>query len=98
MWAPAFEAVEKGLCQGLDARLYGTREGGPAILRPAVWRMPQPGDKDKLEPDPDAIYFKRHLVDTTNSPVIPFYWAFRERIWTTHRSSIFRPRRKVRAA
>ena len=75
----SFEAIEKGLCQGLDARLYGMREGGPAILRPAVWRMPQPGDKDKLEPDPDAIYFKRHLVDTTNSPVIPFYWGFRER-------------------
>ena len=75
----SFDAVEKGLCQGLDARLYGLREGGPGILRPAAWRMPQPDDKDKLEPDPDAIFFKRQLVDTTNSPVIPFYWGFRER-------------------
>jgi hypothetical protein len=75
----SFGALEKGLCQGLDARLYGLREGGPGILRPAAWRMPQPDDKDKLEPDPDAIFFKRQLVGTTNSPVIPFYWGFRER-------------------
>ena len=31
----SFDAVEKGLCEGLNARLYGMRESSPAILRPA---------------------------------------------------------------
>ena len=75
----SFDAVEEGLCEGLNARLYGMRESSPAILRPATYRMPQPADKDTVEPDPDDIFFKRQLLETTNSPVIPFYWGFRER-------------------
>ncbi|MGK5027578.1 T6SS effector phospholipase Tle3 domain-containing protein [Janthinobacterium sp. RB2R34] len=75
----SFAAVETGLCEGLDERLYGKREGRSALLRPATYRLPQPADKDTVEPDPDAVFFKRRLVDTTHSPVIPFYWGYRER-------------------
>lgn len=70
----SFGAVEKGLCQGLDARMYG----GGHVLTPAAYRMPQESDKREVIADPDAIYFKRQPDDTTYSPVIPFYWGFRE--------------------
>ena len=75
----SFGAVEKGLCQGLDARMHGASDGRQPILRPATYRLPQPDDKDMVEPDPDAVFFKRQLLETTNSPVIPFYWGYRER-------------------
>ncbi|PIG26536.1 uncharacterized protein DUF3274 [Janthinobacterium sp. 35] len=71
----SFGAVEKGLCQGLDARMYG----GGHVFTPAAYRMPQESDKREVIADPDAVYFKRQPDDTTYSPVIPFYWGFRER-------------------
>ena len=70
----SFGAVEKGLCQGLDARMYG----GGHVFTPAAYRMPQEADKREVIADPDAIFFKRKPDDTTYSPVIPFYWGFRE--------------------
>ncbi len=70
----SFGAVEKGLCQGLDARMYG----GGHVFTPAAYRMPQASDKKEALADPDAIFFKRRPDDTTYSPVIPFYWGFRE--------------------
>ena len=70
----SFGAVEKGLCQGLDARMYG----GGHVFTPAAYRMPQESDKREVIADPDAVYFKRQPDDTTYSPVIPFYWGFRE--------------------
>lgn len=66
-----YEAVEAGLCEGLTARLCGD-------LRPASYRMPTTADRDKLEEDPDAVFYKRSTGDDTHSPVIPFYWGFRE--------------------
>ena len=71
----SFAAVEQGLCQGLNARMYDDGK----VLRPASYRLPATDDKNKLEADPDAVYFKRKLGKDTNSPVIPFYWRYRER-------------------
>jgi pimeloyl-ACP methyl ester carboxylesterase len=67
----AYEAVEKGLCEGLKARI-----GWQYV--PGKYRMPTAADKDVLQADPDAVFFKRQINEATNSPVIPFYWGFRE--------------------
>lgn len=66
-----YDAVESGLCEGLTERLCGD-------LRPATYRMPKTADCDRLEEDPDAVFYKRQMTDDTHSPVIPFYWGFRE--------------------
>lgn len=67
----SYKAVEHGLCEGLKERL------GRGFT-PASYRMPVVADKDKLEEDPDAVFFKRSFNEETNSPVIPFYWGYRE--------------------
>lgn len=67
----SYQAVEHGLCDGLRERL------GRGFT-PASYRMPVAADKDKLEDDPDAVFFKRNFNEDTNSPVIPFYWGYRE--------------------
>lgn len=67
----SYDAVESGLCEGLAERLRGD-------LTPGTYRMPQAADRDKLEEDPDAVFYKRQITDDTHSPVIPFYWGFRE--------------------
>ena len=67
----SYQAVEHGLCEGLKERL------GRGFA-PASYRMPVAADKDKLEEDPDAVFFKRSFNEETNSPVIPFYWGYRE--------------------
>jgi hypothetical protein len=67
----SYDAVESGLCEGLAARLCGD-------FTPGTYRMPQTADRDKLEEDPDAVFYKRQITDDTHSPVIPFYWGFRE--------------------
>ena len=66
-----FSAVEEGLCAGLSKRLS-------VGLVPAGYRMPTVDDMGKLVDDPDALFFKRHVDKTTFSPVIPFYWGYRE--------------------
>ncbi|WP_426103307.1 T6SS effector phospholipase Tle3 domain-containing protein [Massilia sp. TSP1-1-2] len=66
-----FNAVEEGLCAGLSKRLS-------VGLVPAGYRMPTADDKGKLVDDPDALFFKRHVTKETFSPVIPFYWGYRE--------------------
>jgi pimeloyl-ACP methyl ester carboxylesterase len=67
----SYEAVENGLCAGLTERLRGD-------LRPAKYSNPKPGDADELQEDPDAAFYKRTVTKETHSPVIPFYWGFRE--------------------
>jgi hypothetical protein len=67
----SYNAVESGLCEGLAERLCGE-------LTPGTYRMPQAADRDKLEEDPDAVFYKRQITADTHSPVIPFYWGFRE--------------------
>jgi pimeloyl-ACP methyl ester carboxylesterase len=74
----SFAAVEEGLCAGLDVRMLGAEAGKRGRFVSANYRMPTAEDKDKVEPDPDAVFFKRKIVGTTYSPVIPFYWGFRE--------------------
>lgn len=63
--------VEEGLCAGLQDRLLRR-------FKPGVHRVPGADDKSKVLDDPDALYFKRTLATDTDSPVIPFYWGFRE--------------------
>lgn len=67
----AYAAVEGGLCEGLTARLSGD-------LKAASYRLPTDADNKKVEADPDAVFYKRTITDGTHSPVIPFYWGFRE--------------------
>jgi len=67
----SYAAIEEGLCKGLSERLDGE-------LTPAKYRMPGESDKEKLEKDPDAVFFKRTVTKETLSPVIPFYWGYSE--------------------
>lgn len=70
----SFGAVEEGLCAGLDMRLHGR----PGRFVPGNYRLPTAADRNRLEPDPDDVFFKRTVQGTTHSPVIPFYWGYRE--------------------
>jgi pimeloyl-ACP methyl ester carboxylesterase len=63
-----YAAAEAGLCAGLTARLAGD-------LRPAGYS--NPSEKEVME-DPDAALYKRQPTKDTHSPVIPFYWGYRE--------------------
>ncbi len=72
----AFPHQEKGLCAGLNTRLQRTD------LLPGEWSLPL----EKIDggytaadvmADPDKVYFQRK-PDAGTSPIIPFYWGFRE--------------------
>lgn len=65
----SYADVEAGLCAGLERRLY-------RHFKPADYTLPT--DKDQVVDDPDDVYYKRKLGEDTNSPVIPFYWGYRE--------------------
>ncbi|NYE64070.1 hypothetical protein FHW58_005305 [Duganella sp. 1224] len=67
----SYAVVERGLCEGLTTRLSGA-------LSPASYRLPTDEDRKRLFDDPDAVFFKRTITEETLSPVIPFYWGFRE--------------------
>ncbi|GJI92307.1 T6SS effector phospholipase Tle3 domain-containing protein [Duganella hordei] len=67
----AYNAVEQGLCQGLKKRIGWDYVAG-------TYRMPTSKDKDEVLADPDDVFFKRKIDDKTDSPIIPFYWGFRE--------------------
>lgn len=67
----SYGAVEEGLCAGLQDRLLRK-------FKPGTYRMPGAKDKETLLDDPDAVFFKRDTAPDTDSPVIPFYWGFRE--------------------
>lgn len=67
-----YQAAEEGLCAGLQERLA-------RYFRPGEYKMPGKMDKDTVEVDPDAVYFKRQVKPDTDSPVIPFYWGYTER-------------------
>ncbi|HWQ09551.1 MAG TPA: hypothetical protein VN436_10600, partial [Holophaga sp.] len=62
---------ERGLCLGLAERL-----GRNYDLKPYEYRIPQ--RDDPLQPLPDRIFFHRVEGSGSHSPVIPFYWGFRE--------------------
>ena len=67
----SYGAVEEGLCAGLQDRLLRK-------FRPGAYRLPAADDKKKVLDDPDAVFFKRNVATDTDSPMIPFYWGFRE--------------------
>ena len=67
----SYEAVEAGLCEGLTNRL----DRGET---PASYRLPTREDREKVHPDPDAVFYRRKVTEETFSPVIPFYWGYRE--------------------
>lgn len=67
----SYNQVEEGLCAGLEQRLLRR-------FKAAQYKMPTAVDKEKVVADPDATFFKRSTDGHTDSPVIPFYWGFRE--------------------
>lgn len=75
----AFAYQEQGLCEGLNDRLKRTD------IVAANYNLPAPengkaytADDILNHPDPDKEYWQRDSSSTTTSPVIPFYWGFRE--------------------
>ena len=68
--------VERGLCAGLAQRLC--QAAGSFV--PGAYRLPgdQADDATRVLDDPDAVFFKRSTGERTHSPVIPFYWGYRE--------------------
>lgn len=66
-----YSDVEEGLCAGLQDRLLRR-------FKPATYKMPGADDKKVALEDPDAVFFKRSITTDTDSPVIPFYWGYRE--------------------
>ena len=67
----SYAAVEQGLCDGLSNRLHRT-------FHAAKYAMPGASDKKELLPDPDAVFYRRIVEEETDSPIIPFYWGYRE--------------------
>jgi Protein of unknown function (DUF3274) len=87
----AYEDHDQGLCKGLNTRLNRgsslTQAGGD--LKSADYKrsfadllaqlaVDNPARAQQLRSDPDAILFRRAGGSDTFSPVIPFYWGFRE--------------------
>ncbi len=68
----AYQAQEEGLCLGLNERLFRKD------LAAGLYKLPKPDRSDPLVADPDAVYYQRALSDRLYTPVIPFYWGFRE--------------------
>ena len=69
----AYSAQEKGLCWGLSERL-----GRNYDLQPFAYTLPSKQRDDALEATPDKKYYRRTPNTDSYSPVIPFYWGFRE--------------------
>ncbi|MBB3222781.1 T6SS effector phospholipase Tle3 domain-containing protein [Pseudoduganella umbonata] len=67
----SYAAVEEGLCAGLEDRLLRR-------FKPARYKNPADADKKSVVEDPDAVFYKRTADGDTNSPIIPFYWGYRE--------------------
>ncbi|PFH07867.1 alpha/beta hydrolase family protein DUF900 [Collimonas sp. PA-H2] len=73
----AFPNQEKGLCAGLNKRLFRKDLACPD------WTVPPPpkdGKKftaEEVSADPDKVYYQRP-PDKATSSIIPFYWGFRE--------------------
>jgi hypothetical protein len=85
----AYEAQEQGLCQGLNDRLdrRSSLEKAGGDLRATTYNAAyaellktttDPQQRKKLEENPDAILYRRAKDENAKSPIIPFYWGFRE--------------------
>lgn len=64
-----YDALDNGLCVGLNERLE--RDD----LFPNDYTIPAPGEQ--VVPDPDKVYYRLRNNEKTRSPVIPFYWGYR---------------------
>jgi hypothetical protein len=67
----AYGAVEEGVCRGLGQRLHRP-------FTPAAYTIPSEADRREIVDDPDLKFFRRKAGPDTCSPIIPFYWGFRE--------------------
>ena len=77
----SYQAVEEGLLEGLARRMGWQPDESkncPPPYTAAEYRMPGLEDSKRLEADPDAVFFKRSVKPATHSPVIPFYWGYRD--------------------
>jgi hypothetical protein len=83
----AYDAQEQGVCRGLNARLNRSHSldiNGLTDLVPGTYRIPPTEAEEikkesaQIKKDPDAVYYRRSEDDKTWSPVVPFYWGFRE--------------------
>lgn len=66
-----YSAAEVGLCAGLQERLF-------RYFKPFGYTLPTKSDKSEVKDDPDDVFFKRKPTPEADSPVIPFYWGYRE--------------------
>ncbi|MBL8435384.1 MAG: DUF3274 domain-containing protein [Zoogloea sp.] len=75
-----FQAVEEGLCKGIAERMAWCpgQPDHPSPYTAASYRMPGADDARRLEDDPDAVFYKRQVNSRSHSPVIPFYWGYRD--------------------
>ena len=76
-----YSAMEQGLCEGLNERL------DRSDLKRAEYSAPAEKDLLEANPSPDDVYFRRQAVPETWSPVIPFYWGFREEEKAIHKEA-----------
>lgn len=67
-----YSEIERGLCEGLNERL-----DRPDLI-PAEYGIPTGKDLQEVNPDPDTAFYHRKPVTGAWSPVIPFYWGYRE--------------------
>ena len=81
----AYEAQEKGICWGLAERLDRDHD-----LQPAAYSAPRRSDtsrsgirqandpSEQVVQEPEKRYYRRYPTQDSYTPVIPFYWGFRE--------------------
>lgn len=70
--------VEAGVCEGLNRRLWPQVPEKEWPYRASPWRNYDRSDSGRLDPDLDAAFFRRKPDGSTYSPVVHFYWGFRE--------------------
>ncbi|MDY7578175.1 DUF3274 domain-containing protein [Herbaspirillum sp. RTI4] len=74
----AYPFQEQGICKGLNQRMFRGDDMQPAnYTLPPVLKKGETFRPKDIHPDPDKVCFAR-AADSVNSPVIPFYWGFRE--------------------
>ncbi len=68
----AYDAQEKGICAGLNDRL------ARGDIAPGSYKLPDAKRTDPLLLNPDDVFFRRENGKDAYSPIVPFYWGFRE--------------------
>ncbi|MDY7578010.1 DUF3274 domain-containing protein [Herbaspirillum sp. RTI4] len=74
----AYPFQEQGICKGLNERMFrGDDMESAHYTLPPTLKNGETVLPENVHPDPDKVYFAR-AANSLNSPVIPFYWGFRE--------------------